>query len=210
MTKVLIFVESSDTFTRVAAHVSKGQRGLGRWCCVTARGRKRDPPPEQEAAAAGTVDTTEEVHKTTGILQHVDPRGAGVEFFYTEDGEQMWRQLCWRKTPLFFPFFCFCLLLFLHAENEGAEWLRYALLSGLSVPQRAHWGAARQGGIPEAAAGRLHQPLQEGHAGPLRLRQRHRVLQQRRGMAGVWWADEAPLPSPPPLPAETARVSMLS
>ncbi len=58
-------------------------------------------------------------------------------------------------------------------ENEGAEGLRYALLSGLSVPQRADWAAAHEGGIPETQAGRLHQPLQEGYARTLRLCQRH-------------------------------------
>lgn len=62
---------------------------------------------------------------------------------------------------------------FLHGEHEGAEGLRYALLGGLSVPQRAHWAAAHEGGIPETQAGRLHQPLQEGYARTFRLCQRH-------------------------------------
>lgn len=69
--------------------------------------------------------------------------------------------------------------------------LRYALLGGLSVPQRADGAAAPEGGIPAAQAGGLHQPLQERHAGTLRLRQRHRVLQQRRRVAGVRWAPRA-------------------
>lgn len=73
----------------------------------------------------------------------------------------------------------------LSGDHEGAAGLRYALLAGLSVPQGADRAAAPEGGVPEAQDGRLHQPLQEGHARSLRLRQRHWVLQQRRRMARV-------------------------
>lgn len=77
-------------------------------------------------------------------------------------------------------------------NHEGAAWLRYALLCGLPVPQGAHRAAAHEGGLPAAAAGWLQQPLQEGHARPLWLRQRHRVLQRRRRVAGVRWVDSLP------------------
>lgn len=79
-------------------------------------------------------------------------------------------------------------------KNEGPEGLWYALRGGLSVPQGADRGAAREGGIPETQAGRLHQPLQEGYARTLRLCQRHRVLQQRRRMAGVRQVDKSTFP----------------
>lgn len=113
-------------------------------------------------------DTTTTTSTSAGVQAACRPRRAGAAF--TEATEQMWRELRW-KTTAGRPFF-----LFLHAKNEGAEWLRYALLGGLSVPQRAHWGAVHQGGIPEAKAGGLHQPVQERHAWALRLRQRHWVL----------------------------------
>lgn len=125
--------------------------------------------------------TTTTTSTSAGVQQHVDP---------DEPAQRLSRHQsrcggsCGEQRPR-------GLFQFLHAEDEGAEWLRDALLAGLPVPKRAHWGAAHQGGIPETKAGGLHQPVQERHAWALRLRQRHRVLQQRRGMAGVWWVDKS-------------------
>lgn len=143
-------------------------------------GGERGPPPPEQEAAAGTGEKTEEVRNNVdisrqrGIHHNVDPTVRHI--FPT----------VWADVPGAVVKTKAERAVFVHGENEGAEGLRYALLTGLSVPQRADWAAAPEGGIPETQAGRLHQPLQEGYARTFRLCQRHWVLQQRRGMAGVW------------------------
>lgn len=62
---------------------------------MTDRGRKRDPLPEQETAA-GTTDEAEDGHNNnnddiSGDPAACRPRGTGAAF--TEEPEQMWREL---------------------------------------------------------------------------------------------------------------------
>lgn len=150
------------------------------WCWMTDRGRERDPPPEQEAAARTTVNT-EETPNNVDISGRRDippiPECRAKQGCDSRVSKSRWGGHSGENKAQ--------RALSSQVDHEGAAGLRYALLGGLPVPQRAHRAAAHEGGIPETQAGGLHQPLQEGHAGTLRLCQRHWVLQQRRRMARV-------------------------
>lgn len=114
---------------------------------MTDRGRERsDPPPEQEAAVLG-LPRRQRRYKTTStsagrqrVIHHnVDP----TEQEHIYRGTRTHVEGAVVKTKAEWAVFLFFFLL--HGENEGAEGLRYALLSGLSVPQRADWAAAHEG-----------------------------------------------------------------
>lgn len=187
---------------------SKGRWSPEGWCWVTDRGREREVLHRSRKLLllAGTTEKTEEVRNNVDNSRHAGRQWSGQRVIHHNvdptEQDHIYRGIRTDvevvKTKRERGPYCF-FFLSLHGENEGAEGLRYALLGGLSVPQRADWPAAHEGRISETATGRLHQPLQEGYARTFWLCQRHWVLQQRWRVARVRLVYKPP----PPLPCET-------